>query len=82
MTKYKQDKIQYQCEWFTAWIRKTLGEKRITVEKLSEMTGIGKTTIMYYLGGVRSPNLKTFLLIAEKLDYDVQIVKKHSTECR
>jgi len=76
MTQYKQDKIQYQCEWFTNWIKNVLSEKHITIEKLAELTGISKTIAMCYIAGTRSPSLKTFLLITEKLDYEVQIFKK------
>lgn len=76
MTKYKQDQIQYGCEWFTSWLKKALGKKRVTVEELARRTGISDTSAMYYFTGARSPSLKTFLLIADRLGYEVNITEK------
>lgn len=76
MSRYEEDRSQYECEWFTQWFKKALGKRKITVESFSELTGLGQTTAMYYRNGVRSPSLKTFLMILDVLGYEMQITEK------
>lgn len=76
MTRYQLDKAQYQCEWFTKWIRKTLGQQRMTAEQFAKLVGVSLTTVMTWLNGVRSPGLKTFLMILDKLGWEMTITEK------
>lgn len=76
MTRYKSDQAQYRCDWFSTWFRRALGVRRVTTDQLAEMTGIGGTTVRYYMTGARSPSLKTFLLILDKLGFELQVVEK------
>ena len=76
MSRYKEDKMQYECEWFTRWFRRTLGVKEQTVESFSKLTGLGTTTVNCYRTGVRSPSLKTFLMMLDKLGLEIQITEK------
>lgn len=80
MTKYKQDKGLYRCDWFTEWFRGMLKKKEMNLETFSKLTGLGCTTVHNYSTGVRSPGLKTFLMILDKLGLEIQIVEKGGAE--
>lgn len=73
MTQYQIDREKYSVPWFTNWFRKTLGEKRMTIEQLAIKTGISESTLMYYRTGVRNPTLKNFLLVVNALDKTIEI---------
>lgn len=73
MTRYQIDREKYGVPWFTNWFRRTLGEKQMTIEQLSEKTGIAETTLMYYRTGVRNPTLKNFLTVVEALGKTIEI---------
>ena len=73
VTRYQIDREKYGVPWFTDWFRKILGEKRMTIEHLSEITGIAQTTLMYYRTGVRNPTLKNFLAVVEALGMTIEI---------
>lgn len=73
MTRYQIDKEKYSIDWFTNWFRQALAEKRMTIERLSEITGIGKQTITCYRLGVRNPTLRNVLLIVEALGMTIEI---------
>ena len=77
MTRYRQDRAQYKCEWFTSWFRKMLGQRKLTIEQFSDITGLGTATVNYYRNGGRSPSLKTFLMILDVLGLEMQITEKH-----
>lgn len=66
----------YGCEWFTEWFRKTLKKKSLSIDDVSDMTGIGKATLAYYYSGVRSPSLKTFMVIIQLLGFELNIIEK------
>lgn len=80
MTQYKKDKTLYRCPWFSNWFKETLNKRKISVGEFSEMSGLGESIIMDYRCGVRSPSLKTFLLIADTLGYEVNLNEKGATE--
>ena len=73
VTRYQIDREKYGVPWFTNWFRKTLGEKRMTIEQLAIKTGIAESTLMYYRTGVRNPTLKNFLLVVNALDKTIEI---------
>lgn len=76
MNRYNLDKAQYRCEWFTKFIKQLLGQKRMTTERLAEELGISQSTVMSWVTGTRSPGLKTFLLLLDKLDLEIHITEK------
>ena len=78
MTRYQQDKAQYMCEWFTNWFRRILAERRLTAQDFSNLTGLNQSTILDYRTGVRSPNLKTFLMMLDVLGLEIRIAPKNS----
>lgn len=49
-------------------LTKVMKEKKVTTQKLSEVTGINKRTLENYRTGRRSMNLQTGLMIAKALD--------------
>lgn len=49
-------------------LTKVMKEKKVTTQKLSEMTGINKRTLENYRTGRRSMSLQTGLMIAKALD--------------
>lgn len=66
----------YGCEWFTQWFQRTLKKRKMTIDEVSEKTGIGKATLAYYFSGARSPSLKTFMVIIQTLGYELNIREK------
>lgn len=80
MTKYQIDKEKYGVPWFTEWFRKTLGEKRMTVDQVAEKTGLNPSTVMQYRQGVRNPTLKNFLMVVDALGKEVKIVEKEQNQ--
>ena len=73
MTRYQIDKEKYGVPWFTNWFRQALGEKRMTIDDVSKLTGISKTTVTYYMHGVRNPTLRNFLLLVEAFGKTIEI---------
>ena len=51
-------------------LTKVMKEKRVTTQKLSELTGINRRTLENYRAGYRNMSLKTVLMIAKALDAD------------
>ena len=68
MTKYQIDKEKYSIDWFTNWFRRAMAEKRMTIEQISEATGIST-----YRLGVRNPTLRNVLLIVNALGMTIEI---------
>lgn len=66
----------YGCDWFTQWFQRTLKKRKLTIDEVSELTGIGKATLAYYFSGTRSPSLKTFMVIIQTLGYELNIREK------
>ena len=76
MKKYRQDIAQYKNDWFTDWFRKMLGQRRVSAEQVAKETGLGWRTVESYRTGERSPNLKTLMLIIDRMGYQIQITEK------
>lgn len=76
LSRYQQDKTQYRCEWFTAFIRKELGNKKLTTDELAKKIGLAQSTVMSWVTGVRSPGLKTFLMVLDVLGLEIKICEK------
>ena len=51
-------------------LTKVMKEKRVTTQKLSDLTGINRRTLENYRAGHRNMSLKTGLMIAKALDAD------------
>ena len=73
MTNYQINKAKYSNEWFVKWLKKALGEQRMTQEQLSDMTGIAITSIRYYCSGARSPTFHNLMAIVEAMGKTIEI---------
>ena len=68
MSKYHMDKSQYGNAWFTEFLKKLLSDRGITTGELAKKVGVSHTTVLEWSAGVRSPSLKTFMMIIEAFD--------------
>ena len=61
---------------FEKWLSDELKEQRMTVSKLSRLSGVHHNTIRNYLAYRCAPTLCNILCIANALGYDVVVTKK------
>ena len=57
-------------------IKKYREKRKITQEKLAEITGISRDYISEIERGKKTPSLKRLILIAEALEIDIQVLFK------
>jgi DNA-binding XRE family transcriptional regulator len=60
-----------------AELEKARKEKRVSHEKLAEMTGLSRAAISFIESGKRNPTLVTCLKIAKALDLDLGDIITH-----
>lgn len=61
---------------FEKWLRHQLNEQKITVAKLSKISGVHPNTIRNYLARRCEPTFYNVLCLTRALGYDVMAVKR------
>lgn len=61
---------------FGKWLSHQIKEQKITVTKLSKVSGVHPNTIRNYLAKRCEPSLYNVLLLVEALGYELEAVKR------
>ncbi len=65
-----------QTDDIAKWVQKQREDRNLTVQQMHEDTGIARATISAFENGKRIPNLSTFLLLIDRLGFEMEIRKK------
>lgn len=60
---------------FSEWLRNQLTSRKITVTRLSRISGVHSNTIRNYLAGRCEPSYYNVVLLVEALGYELGVIK-------
>ena len=73
--------MEVKRSFFAEQLRKIMFEKKLTQQKLADMTGINRPLISRWIIGDRNPSLTSLKKIANVLDVSVEYFIENGKEC-